>query len=217
MELTKLFKAQKELREHINYNGEDRFEKLVLALLVEIGECANEWRGFKFWSKNQEPKKGTSSSTSRADEIEFYLCGNCNSTYSLEEAAGFKEEEECPECQHYLFGMKRTNPLLEEYVDGLHFVLELGIELGINPKSPALEYMRNESIDNPTRAFHWVNRACNAVFWKSEREEWWYPEYVELFQWYLRLGELLGFTWEQVENAYFAKNQINHSRQENGY
>ena len=40
MNLDKLFQAQKELRERINYNGEDRFEKLVLALLVEIGECA---------------------------------------------------------------------------------------------------------------------------------------------------------------------------------
>lgn len=26
-----------------------------------------------------------------------------------------------------------------------------------------------------------------------------------------------GFTWEQIEAAYFKKNQINHARQENGY
>lgn len=42
MQLDKLFAAQKELRDHINYTGEDRFEKLILALLVELGECANE-------------------------------------------------------------------------------------------------------------------------------------------------------------------------------
>lgn len=52
MNLQKLFDTQKVLRDRIGYEGEDRFEKLILALLVEIGECANEWRGFKFWSKN---------------------------------------------------------------------------------------------------------------------------------------------------------------------
>jgi dimeric dUTPase (all-alpha-NTP-PPase superfamily) len=37
MKLEKLFETQKVLRERINYRGEDRFNKLVLALLVEIG------------------------------------------------------------------------------------------------------------------------------------------------------------------------------------
>ncbi len=31
------------------------------------------------------------------------------------------------------------------------------------------------------------------------------------------LGEMLGFTWYQVEEAYYAKNQINHERQNNSY
>lgn len=31
------------------------------------------------------------------------------------------------------------------------------------------------------------------------------------------LTEMLGFTWEQVEAAYFEKNNINHQRQEAGY
>ena len=216
MELTKLFKAQKELREHINYNGEDRFEKLVLALLVEIGECANEWRGFKFWSKNQEPKKGTSTSTNRADEIEFYLCGNCNSTYSLEEVAGFKEEEECPECQHYLFGMKRTNPLLEEYVDCLHFILELGIEKRFDVTSDFSDINDFNigictEIDTTWQFIRIHQSAMN--FWMEDEID----DYVDMFLHFIGLSKHLRFTWEEVENAYFAKNQINHSRQENGY
>jgi dimeric dUTPase (all-alpha-NTP-PPase superfamily) len=33
----------------------------------------------------------------------------------------------------------------------------------------------------------------------------------------LSLGEFLGFTGEEIEQAYFAKNKINHVRQETGY
>lgn len=31
------------------------------------------------------------------------------------------------------------------------------------------------------------------------------------------LTEMLGFSWDQVEQAYYDKNKVNHERQENGY
>lgn len=34
---------------------------------------------------------------------------------------------------------------------------------------------------------------------------------------FLELGLELGFTFAQIENAYYAKNRINHERQDNGY
>ncbi|MEK4091705.1 dUTP diphosphatase [Viridibacillus sp. FSL H8-0110] len=48
MNLTKLFEAQRELdlyidQQHPVQPGEDRLSKKILALLVELGECANEW------------------------------------------------------------------------------------------------------------------------------------------------------------------------------
>lgn len=60
MNLQKLFQMQKELDEHIDKEhppkpGEDRLEKKILALQVELGECANKWRGFKYWSHDQKP------------------------------------------------------------------------------------------------------------------------------------------------------------------
>ena len=178
MNLDKLFQAQKELRERINYNGEDRFDKLVLALGVELAECMNELRTWKFWSKDQKPRTKAPVTA---------------------------------------WGAPYINPLLEEYADGLHFVLEIGIELGINPKSHFLQFNRIESIDTPVKAYHWINRKISHIFWNHEYGFDWFADYIELFQSYLRLGELLGFTWGEVETAYFAKNQINHSRQENGY
>ncbi|MBS4173487.1 dUTP diphosphatase [Bacillus sp. FJAT-49736] len=184
MNLSKLFETQKILRDRINYQGEDRFNKLILALLVELGECANEWRGFKFWSKNQEPN----------------ISKPVNTFYGSREGL-------------------TTNPLLEEYVDGLHFVLELGLEVenefwktdDIIPESIKKSklqkiYEESKSIDEQ---FHLVFRYTSLML-----EDNYLPELLGA---YINLGEMLGFTWEQIEQAYFEKNKINHERQENGY
>lgn len=63
MNLEKLFVMQKELdarieQEHPHRNGENRLESKSLALLVELGEAANEYRVFKFWSNDQYTRVG---------------------------------------------------------------------------------------------------------------------------------------------------------------
>jgi len=89
MDLSKLFKAQKELDDHINkakgLEGQDLLDKKILALLVELGELANEERSWKFWSENREPSKG------RLVGIE---CGWCDGEGF--EPGGFAEK--CHEC-----------------------------------------------------------------------------------------------------------------------
>ncbi|MCT8138628.1 dUTP diphosphatase [Anaerobacillus sp. CMMVII] len=54
MNLIKLFKKQKELDDRIvkehNLEGQYLLSDKILALLVELGELANETRCFKFWS-----------------------------------------------------------------------------------------------------------------------------------------------------------------------
>ncbi|KIL46963.1 hypothetical protein KP77_25320 [Jeotgalibacillus alimentarius] len=42
-------------------------------------------------------------------------------------------------------------------------------------------------------------------------------EYNMVFAVVVKFAFLLGFTWEEIEAAYFKKNQINHIRQENSY
>jgi dimeric dUTPase (all-alpha-NTP-PPase superfamily) len=105
MNLIKLFETQKELGKvgMFAYNGPDRFNKLSLALLVELGEGANEWRGFKFWSKDQSPRTNKARHAYMdIDDADFY------------------------------------NPLLEEHVDSLHLVLDLGIEKEFTPEKVRL-------------------------------------------------------------------------------
>src|SRR5699024_523818 len=58
--LQKLSKIQKQLdyrivKEH-GLEGQDLLDKKILALQVELGELAQNWRGFKFWSEDQEPR-----------------------------------------------------------------------------------------------------------------------------------------------------------------
>jgi dimeric dUTPase (all-alpha-NTP-PPase superfamily) len=172
MNLEKLFQAQKVLRDRINYNEPDRFNKLILALLVELGECANEWRGFKFWSVNQLAH-----------------------TSAVRVPCMMEEDKEF------------YNPLLEEYVDGLHFVLELGLELGFEDVEIKVTKPKGKTIEWFTSAFYIINKL------ETEPELW---IYNNLFNDYIGLGFKLGFTLEQIEQAYFAKNKINHDRQESG-
>jgi dimeric dUTPase (all-alpha-NTP-PPase superfamily) len=175
MNLERLFQTQKVLRDRIGYNEPDRFNKLILALLVELGECANEWRGFKFWSTNQSPR----TQKARApymdlDDADFY------------------------------------NPLLEEFVDCLHFILELGLELEIRVNSIQELYWicDEESITDQFRVCYYaINQECD------DDEKW----FNGVFTAFKALGKHLGFTWDEIEQAYFTKNKINHVRQETGY
>ncbi|WP_409297723.1 dUTP diphosphatase [Peribacillus sp. SCS-26] len=176
MNLKNLFDMQKVLIDRIGYQEPDKFEKTVLALLVEVGECANEWRGFKYWSKDQLPRtKGAwkySTGIENGMFIDIY-----------------------------------ENPLLEEYVDGLHFVLQLGIEINCTPCTPS-----TIQVSNITTLFNFLySQISQFSLYKAPRN------YSYMLETYLGLGNELGFTWEQIERAYMDKNEINHLRQEQGY
>lgn len=180
MNLQKLFQTQKVLRDRINYQGEDRFEKLILALLVEIGECANEWRGFKFWSKDQEPR-----------------------TFGVKGVG---------------HGIGTYNPLLEEYVDGLHFVLELGLEIAEEIQFDVEDYFKE--IEDEIRSKSQLNKTTTDQFsytfylTSTANYDFHFPY---LFASFYHIGEKFGFTWEEIETAYFEKNKVNHERQNTGY
>ena len=182
LNLERLFEVQKKLDDHIiqkkGLKGQDLLAKKILALLVELGELANEWRGFKFWSNDQEPR-----------------------TRHLE-----------PDIEHFDKTREtrwiESNPLLEEYVDCLHFLLSIGLESDIGTFSR--DELAPSKMDSIEIQFISLFEAASRFIYDIN----YYPEMWELF---LGLGEMLGFTWQQVEEAYFQKNAVNHERQENGY
>lgn len=100
--------------------------------------------------------------------------------------------------------------ILEEYVDGLHFILSIGLELEFNKNPLNFEYHREET--------SLVNQ-FQAVFDKITdlNKERSFACYEQLFREFLHLGRLLGFQNDEIEKAYFEKNQVNHRRQDEGY
>ena len=208
MNLNNLFEIQDKLDKHIvkekGLEGQDLLDQKILALQVELGELANEWRGFKFWSKDRE---------SRRILKQCITCGNQYKT----------NINVCNECEYVgqngeLFYVQ---PLLEEYVDCLHFILSIGLEteLKIADIKPAPRYYRDTTfafnqVFNDVAAFGSIEYAeRNNLLGMDDLKQ----AYEELLGGFLRLGQLLGFSWEQIEDAYMQNNEINYARQENGY
>lgn len=195
MNLQKLFEMQAKLdaditAHHPVQEGENRLEKKVLALLVELGECAQEWRGFKFWSNDQEPRL-----------IECEECGG-------DKIKGLYDDEEC-------FCDNAKYPLLEEYVDCLHFLLSIGNDMGYSKSyAPFISDLLGADI-TPLEAF---NRTFRSVTRFEAKGTWKQPkDYARMFDDFLLLRNALDFTWEQIEQAYYDKNKVNFERQEQGY
>ncbi|MCY9674648.1 dUTP diphosphatase [Bacillus pumilus] len=190
MNLEKMFEMQKELDNRIirekGLEGQDLLPGLILALQVELAECANEWRGFKFWSNDQQPrtciinKKGE---TSR----DYY-----------------------------------KNPLLEEYVDCLHFILSIGNLTKYSKNNDVNDLKRNTLEASGVKAF--LELFKEITFFNEERKVskntiglTRIMIYERIFWRFNELGIALGFTPEQIEQAYMDKNAVNHKRQQEGY
>ncbi|MEQ6357726.1 dUTP diphosphatase [Lysinibacillus sp. M3] len=195
MNLTKLFETQAVLDEHIiqehpELRGQNNLDWKLLALQVELGECANEWRGFKKWSKDQEPRTRVA-------------CQPCNGSGLL----SFVVKKTCRFCN----GSGTVgNPLLEEYVDCLHFILSIGLEIDVET-SLVWDDIDFFDTDITVQFIGVASTISQLRNWKS-RGSW-----EGLFSKFYILGKMLGFTWEQVEEAYYAKNKVNHERQNTGY
>lgn len=164
MNLSKLFEIQMELDEcienkHPEIKNKNNLDWKILALLVELGECANEWRGFKKWSNDQET---------------------------------------------------RTEKMLEEYVDCLHFILSIGLEINYDTNK---EFNVNENSYKDVLTYFNETFLSIGLFYYNRKDY----DYSDLVVNLLDLGTYLGFTWEQIEKAFIDKTEISYQRQNNGY
>jgi len=201
MNLANLFKTQKLLDKRIvdehNLHGEDLLPQKILSLQVELGELAQNWRGFKFWSRDQEPRVTKD-------------CWNCSGE-GIGYFAGMYwtgEKVICVKCEGTgIDGSK--NPLLEEYVDCLHFILSIGNDLELNIELyTILPFEHKTILDQFSRTYYVISDLEHDPSQK---------ELIAVLQYFLGLGEMLGFTPEQIEQSYYQKNAINHQRQDNSY
>jgi dimeric dUTPase (all-alpha-NTP-PPase superfamily) len=166
MNIKKMFEMQKGLDQHIEDQHQlahtDLFDRKILALLVELGELANETRCFKFWSVKAPSQR---------------------------------------------------NIILEEFVDGIHFILSLGIECGFETK---VEFVQppNQlgSLITQTEQFLLIYRRISNFQATRSLED-----YQELINEFLKLAAILDFSQQEIEQAYIDKNEVNYERQQQGY
>ncbi|MBM7644773.1 dimeric dUTPase (all-alpha-NTP-PPase superfamily) [Scopulibacillus daqui] len=102
--------------------------------------------------------------------------------------------------------------ILEEYVDGVHFLLSIGLDLEFNHVEQLIQQFKQISRGSLTEHFHAVIEKINRL-----SEEITQDHYQELYNEYLSLGIVLGFSSNDMIDAYFKKNQINHERQQSSY
>ncbi|PHC94830.1 dUTPase [Bacillus toyonensis] len=113
-------------------------------------------------------------------------------------------------------GPSEKEIILMEYVDGLHFTASLGNGIGFNPKKYNSEMLELKA--KVYAASSLVNQFNNVYEAVSEFRATQDMElYEELLYSFLGLGKKLGFTFEEIEQGYCKKNEVNHQRQNNGY
>ena len=227
MNLQKMFEMQKVLDDRIikekGLEGQDLLPNLILALQVELAECANEWRGFKHWSNNQKPRTKLSTTVGATPEnASFFRCENhyCGKYVNKDDFKHLLDPdyEICPVCNAaYVTAFRAKNPLLEEYVDCLHFLLSIGNRLGWNDTDTidgvVVQHLISEKGFDTAKTFSCLLSIAYGFHFSNVEKR----TYISLFTTFFELGSKLGFKWEQIEAAYMDKNAINHQRQQEGY
>lgn len=224
MNLDKLIKMQRglgnKIREEKGLQDADLVANTYVALQVELAEFANEARWFKHWSNDQEP---------RNKDIECHVCeGKGDFISDIDHFEIIKEN--CGYCDGT--GIQEKNPLLEEFVDSLHFFLSLAIQKGWEKQlyvyEEAILDLQEEGFDGGLSGvylelIYYLNKSYMENN-KDEKIENAFGKTVQEFYfntaWFLFIAiGLIGFefTEEQIEQAYIDKNKVNHERQENGY
>ena len=161
IDLSPLFPLQAALDEEIaRAHGVDypsTKDRRVLALLVELGEFANETRCFKYWSnKGPSPKER----------------------------------------------------ILDEYADALHFLLSLGVALGVS------HFSHRFAVDEKDLSAALLRTYEKAVGLYEHFDPDHYREALDCF---LNLIPLFDYSVDEVIDAYKSKLQVNYNRQKEGY
>ncbi len=163
MDILKMVEMQKKLDMRIldihNLDENETIKNRILALLVELGELANEVRSFKYWSTKPKSEKSI---------------------------------------------------ILEEYVDGIHFLISLGNIIGYKFSEKDLDAIcENEDLTIVfIRVFERIGNLAKDVHETN---------FETLWSEYIKLGHLLGFTEADIAQGYISKNELNHKRQDQNY
>ena len=105
-------------------------------------------------------------------------------------------------------GPESKERVLDEFADGLHFILSLGIDQGYEIDSIDVEDDNQSLTDTLLTTYELTSK-----FYSSQTKS----NYLSAFQSYLRCLFKLGFSWLEAKDAYYLKLEENYKRQETNY
>lgn len=184
------------IAEKATMTAEERFEKTLVALSVEIAEVANTAEHFKFWKDN----KG------KVDSKRFTYNGLTDFSDShlwTDENSGVS---------NYTFEQAHKLTLVEEASDCLHFILSLANQSSYAITEIGKRFHVQEDTDSMEKNYLFLSTAIGSAEYLPVDFD--LELIIDTFFIYV---QQLGITVEELEQAYYDKNKINYERLENGY
>ncbi|WP_042683132.1 dUTP diphosphatase [Anaerosalibacter massiliensis] len=112
--------------------------------------------------------------------------------------------------------------LLDEYADILHFYLSIGNQLGVNEEKLTVAFnmrVNDKAVANIfIELMGTINELHQGIEYSSVSNTVYRGyRYSKVLNDIETLGVILGFTEEEIEQAYMKKHEVNYRRQEEGY
>ena len=105
-------------------------------------------------------------------------------------------------------GAESKERILDEFADGLHFLLSLGIDQGYEVDSFEVMDDDRSLTDTLLETYN-----LTSIFYSSQTQS----NYLRAFESYLKCLFKLGYSWQEAKDAYYLKLKENHVRQETNY
>ena len=180
---------------------EERFNKTLVALSVEIAEVANCAEHFKFWKDN----KG------KVDSKRFIVTPVIVNNLIKDD---YLDNLDNTTMQYVTEKQAHRLTLIEECSDALHFILSLANQC--NENISTMEFLINDGIYSKEGHYRDLQYLINYMEYREEinfKNEW-IRSITEGFCCYTYS---LGVKFKELEQTYYDKNKINYERLENGY
>ena len=177
--------------------AEERFNKTLVALSVEIAEIANTVEHFKFWKDN----KG------KIDYDRFDVDWDYEGTpiigyYDYKKGAAYQISYE----------QAHRLTLIEECSDALHFILSLANQVDFEINGIGTHYEIANDVDSLEKNVLFLNQVIGLGDFKHFHSD--LEMIIDVFFIYVNQ---LGISQQELEQTYYDKNKINYERLENGY
>ena len=178
---------------------EERFNKTLVALSVEIAEVANTVEHFKFWKDN----KG------KVDSKRFIVTPVIVNNLIKDD---YLDTLDNTTMQYVTEKQAHRLTLVEECSDALHFILSLANQIEYEIVGIGKHFEISKDRDSLEKNFLFLNQVIGLGDFNHFHSD--LEMIIDVFFIYVTQ---LGISQQELEQAYYDKNKINYERLENGY